>query len=102
MRNTNILSKEAALPHSARAISFLNPDCACFAYSPTEYAIFTLSTMTAVDIVTPLPTTTSVGVGAMGALSGLTGYMTLGLGAKPKPFAVNTGDSEVLITKDSE
>ncbi|KAJ3506301.1 hypothetical protein NMY22_g17296 [Coprinellus aureogranulatus] len=94
--------KEAALPHSARTISFLNPDCACFAYSPTEYAIFTLSTMTAVDIVTPLPTTTSVGVGAMGALSGLTGYMTLGLGAKPKPTAVNTGNSEVLITKDTQ
>jgi len=56
--------------------------------------------MTAVDIVTPLPTTASVG--AMGALSGLTGYMTLGLMAKPKPIAVTTKDSEVLITKDSK
>ena len=95
-------SKEAPLPHSARVISFLNPDTACFAYSPTEYAVFSLSTMSAVDIITPLPTTTSAGVGAMGALSGLTGYMTLGLGAKPKPTAVHTGKSEVLITKDSE
>ncbi|KAF5342379.1 hypothetical protein D9611_001421 [Ephemerocybe angulata] len=95
-------AKEAPLPHSARSIAFLNPDSACFAYSPTEYAIFNLSTMTAVDIVTPLPTTTSVGVGAMGALSGLTGYMTLGLAAKPKPIAVKTAESEVLITKDTE
>lgn len=37
-----------------------------------------------------------------GALSGLGGYMTLGLGAKVKPCAVNVGDSEVLIAKDSE
>lgn len=94
------MSKEAPLPHSARSISFLNPDSACFAYSPTEYAIFTISTMTAVDISTPLPTTASVG--AMGAFSGLTGYMTLGLMAKPKPMAAQTGESEVLITKDSE
>ncbi|TFK27815.1 hypothetical protein FA15DRAFT_666044 [Coprinopsis marcescibilis] len=92
--------KEALLPHSARSITFLNPDSACFAYSPTEYAIFTISTMTAVDIVTPLPTTASTG--AMGALTGLTGYMTLGLLAKPKPASVHVNDSEVLIAKDVE
>lgn len=58
--------------------------------------------MTVVDILTPLPTTASAGVGAMGALSGLTGYMTLGLMAKPKPLAAQTAESEVLITKDSK
>ncbi|RXW25536.1 hypothetical protein EST38_g333 [Candolleomyces aberdarensis] len=56
--------------------------------------------MTAVEISTPLPTTASVG--AMGAFSGLTGYMTLGLMAKPKPMAAQTGESEVLITKDTQ
>jgi hypothetical protein len=38
----------------------------------------------------------------MGALTGLTGYMTLALGAKTKPFVDHIGDSEVLITKDRE
>ena len=36
----------------------------------------------------------------MGALSGLTGYMTLGLGAKAKPCVATINESEVLITKD--
>ena len=94
------VSKEAPLPHSARSISFLNPDSVCFAYSPTEYAIFTISTMTAVDISTPLPTTASVG--AMGAFSGLTGYMTLGLGAKSKPGVVHLNGEDTLILRDSE
>ncbi|KAF8150879.1 hypothetical protein B0H34DRAFT_155040 [Crassisporium funariophilum] len=92
--------KETPLPHSARVITFLNKDTACFAYSPTEYAIFSLTTMTAVDIVTPLPVTGS-GT-AMTALTGLTGYMTLGLGAKAKPAVVQIGDSELLIAKDGE
>jgi len=56
--------------------------------------------MSATDIVTPLPLT---GPGmAMNALTGLTGYMTLGLGAKAKPAVVQVGDSEVLLGKDSE
>ena len=79
---------------------FFNKDTACFAYSPTEYAIFSIPTMSAVDIVTPLPLT---GPGtAMNALSGLTGYMTLGRGAKAKPAVVQVADSEVLLGKDSE
>lgn len=92
--------QECALPHSARAISFLNEDKVCFAYSPTDYAIFSVSTMTAAEISTPLPITTSAT--AMGALTGLTGYMTLGLGAKAKPAVVRISESEVLIAKDSE
>ncbi|KIM35275.1 hypothetical protein M413DRAFT_449849 [Hebeloma cylindrosporum] len=92
--------KEAPLPHSARSIVFLDKDTACFAYSPTEYAIFSIPTMTAVDIVTPLPVTSS-GT-AMNALTGLTGYMTLGLGAKAKPGVIRVTDSELLIAKDGQ
>jgi Vam6/Vps39-like protein vacuolar protein sorting-associated protein 39 len=57
--------------------------------------------MSATDISTPLPVTASTT--AMGALSGLTGYMTLGLGAKPlKPPVVTVNETETLISKDSE
>jgi Vam6/Vps39-like protein vacuolar protein sorting-associated protein 39 len=57
--------------------------------------------MSATDISIPLPVTASTT--AMGALTGLTGYMTLGLGAKPlKPPVVTVNESETLIAKDSE
>lgn len=92
--------QEAPLPHSARVIVFLDKDTACFGYSPTEYAIFSISTMSAVEIVTPLPLTGSGA--AMNALTGLTGYMSLGRGAKAKPTIVQVADSEVLIGKDGE
>ena len=56
--------------------------------------------MSAIDISTPLPVATST---TMGALTGLTGYMTLGLGAKAlKPPVVTINESEALIAKDSE
>ena len=77
---------------------FLNDDAACFAYSPTEFALFSLTTMTATDISLPLPISTSGG--AMNALSGLTGYMTLGLGAKAKPAIAQVAPSKVLLAKD--
>ncbi|KJA16870.1 hypothetical protein HYPSUDRAFT_46906 [Hypholoma sublateritium FD-334 SS-4] len=92
--------KEAPLPHSARSITFLDHETACFAYSPTEYAMFSMRTMTATEIVTPLPITGS-GT-AMNALTGLTGYMTLGLGTKAKPAVVKISDEEVLIAKDGQ
>ncbi|GLB44890.1 putative rab guanyl-nucleotide exchange factor [Lyophyllum shimeji] len=95
-------AKEAPLPHSARVISFLDHDTACFAYSPTDYAMFSIPNMTATDISTPLPVATSAGGSAMGALTGLTGYMTLGLGAKAKPACVRISETEALIAKDSE
>ncbi|KAG6816641.1 hypothetical protein H0H87_004387 [Tephrocybe sp. NHM501043] len=95
-------AKEAPLPHSARIISFLDHDTVCFAYSPTDYAMFSISTMTAVDITTPLPITTSASATAIGAFSGFTGYMTLGLGVKPKPASVRISEKEALISKDSE
>ncbi|KAH9481762.1 Vacuolar morphogenesis protein 6 [Psilocybe cubensis] len=92
--------KEAPLPHSARTIIFLDKDTACFAYSPTEFAMFSIPNMTAVDITTPLPIASS-GT-AMNALTGLTGYMTLGLGAKAKPALASTRPSEVVIAKDGQ
>ncbi|KAJ6577458.1 hypothetical protein B0H19DRAFT_1120042 [Mycena capillaripes] len=95
-------SKEAPLPHSARVISFLDKDTACFAYSPTEYAIFSIPTMSVTDVSIPLPVTAAgTGMGAFTGL-GLGGYMTLGLGAKPKPGAIQISDSEAMIVKDNE
>ncbi len=38
----------------------------------------------------------------MNALSGLTGYMTLGLGAKAKPAVTQVTQSEILLAKDGE
>ncbi|KAJ7650763.1 hypothetical protein FB45DRAFT_25587 [Roridomyces roridus] len=93
-------SKEAPLPHSARIITFLDKDTACFGYSPTEYAIFSIPKMTATDITIPQPGTAVVA--GMGALSGLGGYMTLGLGAKPKPGVLQISETETLILKDNE
>ncbi|KAJ7760728.1 hypothetical protein DFH07DRAFT_430267 [Mycena maculata] len=93
-------SKEAPLPHSPRVIAFLDKDTICFAYSPTEHAIFSIPTMSVTDVSVPLPGTT--GGTAMGAFTGLGGYMTLGLGAKPKPAALQISESETLILKDNE
>lgn len=49
------------------------------------------------------PTTSGTGISnmGMGALSGLGGYMTLGLGAKQKPCLVQISETEVLVAKDS-
>ena len=79
-------------------MSFMNDDTIAFAYSLTEHAIFSLKTMVPVDITLPTATTTT----GMGAFSGLTVYMTLGLGAKAKPSLLTTKESEVLIAKDSK
>lgn len=85
------------MPHSPRSISFLDPDTVCFAYPPADYTIFSLATLTTTEVSTPLPATSSV----TGAFGGLTGYMTLGLGAKPKPAVVSLSGPEALIVKDS-
>ena len=57
--------------------------------------------MTAADLTMPVnvPSSTSTGAYGIGALSGLGGYMSLGLAAKAKPLAVTVGD-EVLIPRD--
>ncbi|KAJ7911467.1 hypothetical protein B0H13DRAFT_2660518 [Mycena leptocephala] len=95
-------SKEAPLPHSPRIISFLDNNTACFAYPDTDYAIFSISTMSATEVSIPLPVTTAgTGMGAFTGL-GLGGYMTLGLGAKPKSGAIQISGSEVLILRDNE
>ncbi|KAG1762919.1 vacuolar sorting protein 39 domain 1-domain-containing protein [Suillus placidus] len=49
------------------------------------------------DVTTPIPANISIG-----AFSGLTGYMTLGLGAKTKHGLVRLSDTEALIVKDSQ
>lgn len=48
-----------------------------------------------------IPSSSSTGAYGMNALSGLGGYMSLGLAAKAKPMAVNIGD-DVLIPKESQ
>jgi len=78
-------------------MSFMNDDTIAFAYSLTEFAIFSFKTMTPTDITLPATTATT----GMGAFSGLAGYMTLGLGAKAKPSLLTIKESEVLIVKDS-
>ena len=76
----------------------------CFAYSPTEYAIFSLENSTVVDITMPAPVPTapsSSGLG-MGTFSGLSSYMTLGLGSKnAKPGLARVGEGEVVVVKES-
>jgi hypothetical protein len=62
--------------------------------------MFSLKTLTATDITLPAPQASSVP--GMGALSGLTGYMTLGLGAKAKPCMTCISDSEAFIAKDGK
>ncbi|OJA17786.1 hypothetical protein AZE42_06585, partial [Rhizopogon vesiculosus] len=88
---------ESVLAHSPRAVVFIDSDTICFAYSATEYCVFSISERTTLDVITPIPATTS-----MGAFSGLTGYMTLGLGAKAKPGLMRLGNTEALIVKDNQ
>ncbi|KAG7089926.1 hypothetical protein E1B28_011558 [Marasmius oreades] len=92
--------KEYALPHSPRVISFIDDDHACFAYPANEYAIFSLDKLTATEVTMPLPA--AGGPSTIGTLSGLTGYMTLGLGAKAKPGVVRLNDDDTLILRDNE
>ena len=62
--------------------------------------MFSLKDLSVTDVTTTLPTSSSVT--GMGAFTGLTGYMTLGLGTKPKPGVVKINETEILVTKDSE
>lgn len=96
-----MLTKEVPLPHSPRVVTFLDPDTACFAYSATEHAIFQLSTMTVTEITFPQPTVTASS-SARGALTGLSGYMSLGFGAKAKACVVAVDEQEALVVRDSK
>ncbi|KAJ7880982.1 hypothetical protein B0H14DRAFT_3763074 [Mycena olivaceomarginata] len=82
-------SREAPLPHSPRIISFLDKDT-----GPQTF----LSQF-------PVAATGVAGMAGMGSAFtglGLGGYMTLGLGAKPKSGAIQISDTETLILKDNE
>lgn len=81
-------------------MAFFDHDTICLGYSPTDYAVFSLEKLTATEIVTPAQATTTMA--GMGAFSGLSGYMTLGLGAKPKPGILRLSESEVVVVKDSK
>lgn len=97
------IPQEALLPHSARTIAFLNSEVVCLAYE-ADHVLFSLDTMSTIEIASAPTTTKSVaGIGnvGMGALSGLGGYMTLGLGSKLRPCVTNVGDAQVLVAKDS-
>ena len=102
----SVCSQEiAALAHSPRAMAFVNGETLCWGHTPSDYCVTALKTSVTVDVVTPIPTTTSgsgMGPMGMGALSGLGGYMTLGLGAKAKPNVVGVREDEALVAKDSE
>lgn len=97
------IPQEAHLPHSARTIAFLNSEVICLAYE-ADHVLFSLDTMSTIEIASAPATIKSVaGIGnvGMGALSGLGGYMTLGLGSKLRPCVTNVGDAQVLVAKDS-
>lgn len=81
-------------------MAFFDHYTICLAYSPTDYTVFSVDKLTTTDVTTPVQATTSMA--GMGAFTGLTGYMTLGLGAKPKPEVQRLSEQEVLIAKDSE
>jgi len=81
-------------------MAFFDHSAICFAYSPTEYAVFSVEKLTATEVILPLQPTISMA--GMGAFAGLTGYMTLGLGAKLKSEVIRLSDTEVLIAKESE
>ncbi|KII89843.1 hypothetical protein PLICRDRAFT_108036 [Plicaturopsis crispa FD-325 SS-3] len=97
--------KEAPLLHSPRAIAFHNADTVALAYPPPDYDVFSIRSLTATEVVSPPPKNAAVAstsMAGMGAFTGLTGYMTLGLGAKPKSDVVAIGGDEILIVKDNE
>jgi Vam6/Vps39-like protein vacuolar protein sorting-associated protein 39 len=81
-------------------MAFLDHSTISVAYSPTEYAVFSIERLTATDVALPSLATTSMA--GMGAFAGLTGYMTLGLGTKPRSGVLRMSDTEALVAKDSE
>ncbi|EEB89649.1 hypothetical protein MPER_12232, partial [Moniliophthora perniciosa FA553] len=78
----------------------MDDDHACFAYPANEYAIFSFDKLICTDVSMPLPTAGPAST--MGKLSGLTGYMALGLGAKAKPGVVHLNENDTLVLRDNE
>jgi Vam6/Vps39-like protein vacuolar protein sorting-associated protein 39 len=123
-------TQESPLPHSPRTITFMSDWVVCFAYTTTDFVRFDLRKLAVGDVSFPPPVTTTVGsgptgvaaaagsaaVGALGGamsnigmsgittgISGLTGYMTLGIGSKTsKPNVVRVAEKETLILKESQ
>jgi Vam6/Vps39-like protein vacuolar protein sorting-associated protein 39 len=97
------IAQESHLPHSARTIAFLNSEVVCLAYE-ADHVLYSLDSMSIIEIYSA-PTASKAGAGignvGMSALTGLGGYMTLGLGSKLRPCVTNVGDENVLIAKDS-
>lgn len=81
-------------------MAFFDHHTISLAYSPTEYAVFSVDKLSTTEVTTPIQATTSMT--GMGAFTGLTGYMTLGLGTKTKSIVLRLSESEVLIPKDSK
>jgi len=77
-------------------------------YTVSEYAILAIDSMSVSEPPAPAPSvnvpTTVGGMASLGkgALSGLGGYMTLGLGAKAKPSVIKITEGEFALTKESE
>jgi Vam6/Vps39-like protein vacuolar protein sorting-associated protein 39 len=73
------------------------------AYGPADHAIVYLNTMSVAELSLPSTSSPNAGLGmakvGMGALTGLGGYM--GLGVKTtKPSVIQLEDGEALVTKD--
>ncbi|KAG8887443.1 Vacuolar morphogenesis protein 6 [Tulasnella sp. 332] len=96
--------KELALPHSPRSIVFATPNVLVLSYTAADHVVLKLPVMSVTELAMPVPPPAgSAGLGAMskGALSGLSGYMTLGLGAKAKPAVFRVSDDgEFAVRKD--
>ncbi|KAG8897844.1 Vacuolar morphogenesis protein 6 [Tulasnella sp. 403] len=95
--------KELNLPHSPRVITFSTPNVLVLSYTSTEHVLLKVPMMSITELVLPAPPpSTTIGGMGKGALSGWGGYMTLGLGAKAKPFVYRTTeDGEFAVKKDN-
>ncbi|KZT19797.1 hypothetical protein NEOLEDRAFT_1245628 [Neolentinus lepideus HHB14362 ss-1] len=92
-------AKEVPLPHSPRTMAFMGHEAICLAYSSTEFALYSLTTNTVSDLT--IPQKPAMAAAGVGALTGLSSYMTLALGAKAKPCMAKISEKEVLLVKDN-
>ncbi|KZV95384.1 hypothetical protein EXIGLDRAFT_739755 [Exidia glandulosa HHB12029] len=102
--------KEWSLPHSPRAIAFVNAKQAYMAYTAADIVLLSLDTLQITDVEFPTSNAppsnvvagvaNNMGMGALANLGGFSNYMTLGLGAKAKPSLVKLNDGEILITRE--
>ncbi|KAG9004579.1 Vacuolar morphogenesis protein 6 [Tulasnella sp. JGI-2019a] len=97
--------RELPLPHSPRSIVFATPAVLVLSYTAADHVLLKLPMMSVTELALPAPPPLgTAGLSAMskGALSGLSGYMTLGLGAKAKPAVFRVSDDgEFAVRKDN-